>query len=241
MQSEVCWWLVQGITSYGPVPDTVATCTRPAVRLKGIKSFKVSTFSTSITIHRGLEGQTKFGMFGWFRGLFHSIGTLFWTFLLAQSLQLLAQLSSCLWSLWTCEVVCRTVGRKQIEFETIRWTFLRVSKVESSRDRRLKVMLLMYIAAVTGMELIKVDPELPVDHPPRDCKWSKTDSQKRCFTMFHNVSHVGPVNVRYVPLEWESNLPMFIFNLGRHQKPKGISISLNFFPVHFWCLALPPI
>ena len=56
--------------------------------------------------------------------------------------------------------------------------------------------------------------------------------------MFHNVSHVGPVNVRYVPLEWESNL---IFNLGRHQKPKGISISLNFFPVHFWCLALPPI
>jgi len=43
------------------------------------------------------------------QGLFHSIGTLFWTFLL--------------------------------------------------------VMLLMYIAAVTGMELIKVDPELPVDHP----------------------------------------------------------------------------
>ncbi|CAL1153290.1 unnamed protein product, partial [Cladocopium goreaui] len=26
-------------------------------------------------------------------------------------------------------------------------------------------MLLMYIAAVTGMELIKVDQELPVDHP----------------------------------------------------------------------------
>lgn len=43
------------------------------------------------------------------QGLFHSIGTLFWTFLL--------------------------------------------------------VMLLMYIAAVTGMELIKVDQELPVDHP----------------------------------------------------------------------------
>eukprot|EP00435_Cladocopium_sp_Y103_P015298 s4562_g3.t1 len=43
------------------------------------------------------------------QGLFHSIGTLFWTFLL--------------------------------------------------------VMLLMYIAAVTGMELIKVDQDLPVDHP----------------------------------------------------------------------------
>lgn len=43
------------------------------------------------------------------QGLFHSIGTLFWTFSL--------------------------------------------------------VMLLMYIAAVTGMELIKVDQELPVDHP----------------------------------------------------------------------------
>lgn len=43
------------------------------------------------------------------QGLFHSIGTLFWTFLL--------------------------------------------------------VMLLMYIAAVTGMELIKIDQELPVDHP----------------------------------------------------------------------------
>lgn len=47
----------------------------------------------------------------------------------------------------------------------------------------------MYIAAVTGMELIKVDPELPVDHPPRDCKWSKTLTPKRdvsqCFTIFH--------------------------------------------------------
>lgn len=28
-----------------------------------------------------------------------------------------------------------------------------------------QVMLLMYIAAVTGMELIKVEPDLPVDHP----------------------------------------------------------------------------
>ena len=28
-----------------------------------------------------------------------------------------------------------------------------------------QVMLLMYIAAVTGMELIKVDPELPTEHP----------------------------------------------------------------------------
>ena len=32
-----------------------------------------------------------------------------------------------------------------------------------------EVMLLMYIAAVTGMELIKVDQELPVDHPCQDC------------------------------------------------------------------------
>ena len=30
-----------------------------------------------------------------------------------------------------------------------------------------QVMLLMYIAAVTGMELIKVDPDLPTEHPCR--------------------------------------------------------------------------
>ncbi len=66
----------------------------------------------------------------------------------------------------------------------IRWTLF-VSNVEGStftlHTAPLKVMLLMYIYAVTGMELIKVDPELPVDHPPRDCK-SKTVSKKAFLT-----------------------------------------------------------
>ena len=41
-----------------------------------------------------------------------------------------------------------------------------VKKTQSTRLA--KVMLLMYIAAVTGMELIKVDTDLPVNHPQLD-------------------------------------------------------------------------
>ncbi|CAJ1336439.1 unnamed protein product, partial [Effrenium voratum] len=61
---------------------------------------------------------------------------------LARALRLMVQFQT-LWQL--VQGLFHSIG-------TIMWTFL-------------LVMLLMYIAAVTGMELIKVDPSLPVDHP----------------------------------------------------------------------------
>eukprot|EP00913_Durusdinium_trenchii_P014936 g14010.t1 len=61
---------------------------------------------------------------------------------LARALRLMVQFQT-LWQL--VQGLFHSIG-------TILWTFL-------------LVMLLMYIAAVTGMELIKVDTDLPVNHP----------------------------------------------------------------------------